>query len=89
MTFPKILWGIFWCVFCKHLLNTVAMVPHFPKALSNFSEFLYSALRMSCKQHFLNYFGKNKGYHGFLQFLSFKFIFLDKAMNSGKKCENS
>ena len=29
MTFPKILWGIFWCVFCKHLLNTVAMVTTF------------------------------------------------------------
>ena len=29
MTFPEILWGIFWCVFCKHLLNTVAMVTTF------------------------------------------------------------
>ena len=25
-TFPKILWGIFWSVFRKHLLNPVAMV---------------------------------------------------------------
>ena len=31
MTFPKILWGIFWCVFCKHLLNAVAMVTTFSK----------------------------------------------------------
>ena len=89
MTFPKILWGIFWCVFCKHLLNTVAMVTIFSKALSNFSEFLYSALRMPCKQYFLNYFGHNKEYHGLLQIFSVKFIFLDKAMNSGEKCENS
>ena len=44
---------------------------------------------MSCKQYFLNYFGQNKEYHGLLQFFSVKFIFLDKAMNSGKKCENS
>ena len=29
MTFPKILRGIFWCVFCKHLLNAVAMVTTF------------------------------------------------------------
>ena len=44
---------------------------------------------MPCKQYFLNYFGQNKGYHGLLQLFSVKFIFLDKAMNSGKKCENS
>ena len=44
---------------------------------------------MPCKQYFLNYFGQNKGYHGLLLLLSVKFIFLDKAMNSGKKCENS
>ena len=44
---------------------------------------------MPFKQYFLNYFGKNKGYHGLLQLLSVKFIFLEKAMNSGKKCENS
>ena len=43
---------------------------------------------MPCKQYFLNYFGQNKGYHGLLQLFSVKFIFLDKAMNSGKKCEN-
>ena len=85
MAFPNILWGIFWCVFCKHLLNTVAMVTTF----SNFLEFLYSALRMPCKQYFINYFGQNKEYHGLLQLFSVKFIFLDKAMNSGKKCENS
>ena len=29
MICPKILWGIFWCVFYKHLLNTVAMVTTF------------------------------------------------------------
>ena len=40
---------------------------------------------MPCKQYFLNYFGQNKGYHGLLQLFSVKFIFLDKAMNSGKK----
>ena len=39
---------------------------------------------MPCKQYFLNYFGQNKGYHGFLQLFSVKFIFLNKAMNSGK-----
>ena len=39
---------------------------------------------MPCKQYFLNYFGQNKGYHGLLQLFSVKFIFLDKAMNSGK-----
>ena len=44
---------------------------------------------MPCKELFLNYFGQNKGYHGLLQLLSVKFIFLEKAMNSGKKCENS
>ena len=44
---------------------------------------------MPCKQYFLNYFGQNKGYHGLLQLLAVKFIFLEKAMNSGKKCENS
>ena len=33
---------------------------------------------------FLNYFGQNKGYHELLQLFSVKFIFLDKAMNSGK-----
>ena len=42
---------------------------------------------MPCKQYFLNYFGQNKGYHGLLQLLSVKFIFLEKAMNSGEKCE--
>ena len=31
MTFPKILWGIVRCVFCKHLLNTIAMVNTFSK----------------------------------------------------------
>ena len=44
---------------------------------------------MPCKQYFLNYFGRNKGYHGLLQLFWVKFIFLDKAVNSGKKCENS
>ena len=44
---------------------------------------------MPCKQYFLNYFGQNKGYHGLVQLLSVKFIFLDKAMKFGKKCENS
>ena len=44
---------------------------------------------MPCKQYFLNYFGQNKGYHGRLQLFSVKFIFLDKAMNYGQKCENS
>ena len=39
---------------------------------------------MPCKQYFLNYFGQNKGYHGLLQLFSVRFIFLDKAMNSGK-----
>ena len=29
MTFPKILWGIFWFVFRNHLLNAVAMVSPF------------------------------------------------------------
>ena len=43
---------------------------------------------MPCKQYFLNYFDQNKGYHGLLQLLSVQFIFLEKAMNSGKKCEN-
>ena len=43
---------------------------------------------MPCKQYFLNYFGQNKGYHGLLQLLSVKLIFLDKAINSGEKCEN-
>ena len=89
MTFLKVLWGIFWCLFCKHLQNIVAMVTTFFKALSNFSEFLYSVLRMPCKQYFLNYFGQNKGYHGLLQLFSVNFIFLNKAMNSGKKSENS
>ena len=44
---------------------------------------------MPCKQYFLNYFGQNKGYHGLLQLFTVRFIFLDKTMNSGKKCENS
>ena len=44
---------------------------------------------MPCKQYFLNYFCQNKGYHGLLQLSSVKFIFLDKAMNSGGKFENS
>ena len=44
---------------------------------------------MPCKQYFLDYFGQNKGYHGLLQLFSVKFIFLEKAMNSGKKCEKS
>ena len=44
---------------------------------------------MPCKQYFLNYFDPNKGYHGLLQLFSVKLIFLDKAMNSGKNCENS
>ena len=44
---------------------------------------------MPCKQYFLNYFGQNKGYHGILQLFLVKFIFLNKGMNSGKKCENS
>ena len=39
---------------------------------------------MPCKQNFLNHFGQNKGYHIFFQLFSVKFIFLDKAMNSGK-----
>ena len=39
---------------------------------------------MPCKHYFLNYFGKNKGYNGFLQLISDKNIFLNKAMNSGK-----
>ena len=39
---------------------------------------------MSCMQYFLNYFGQNKEYRGLLQLFSVKFIFLDKAMNSGK-----
>ena len=46
-------------------------------------------LRKSVQFYFLNYFGQNKGYHGLLQLFSVKFIFLDKAMNSGKKYENS
>ena len=29
MTSPKIWWGIFWFVFCKHVLNTVVMVTTF------------------------------------------------------------
>ena len=29
MTFPKILWGIFWFVFRKHLLSAVAMITPF------------------------------------------------------------
>ena len=29
MTFPKILWEIFWFVFRKHLLNAVAVVAPF------------------------------------------------------------
>ena len=40
---------------------------------------------MPCKQYFLNYFGQNKGCHGLLQLFTIKFIFFDKAMNSGKK----
>ena len=40
---------------------------------------------MPCKQYFLNNFGQNKGYHGLLQLFSVKFIFFDKAMNSGEK----
>ena len=36
MTFPKILWGIFLCVFCKHLLNTVAMVTTFSQGTFQF-----------------------------------------------------
>ena len=43
---------------------------------------------MPYKQYFLNYFGQNKGYHGLLQLFAVKFIFLDKAMSSWKKCEN-
>ena len=39
---------------------------------------------MPCKQYFLNYFGQHKEYHGLLQLLSVKFIFLNKTMNSGK-----
>ena len=45
---------------------------------------IYSALRMPCMQYFLNSFGQNKEYHGLLQLFSVKFVFLDKAMNSGK-----
>ena len=36
MTFPKIIWVIFWCVFCKHLLNTVAIVTTFSKETFQF-----------------------------------------------------
>ena len=44
---------------------------------------------MPCKQYFLNYFGQNKGYHGFLQLFSVKFISSTKQWILGKKCENS
>ena len=43
---------------------------------------------MPCKQYFLNYFDQKKGYHGLLQLIVVKLLFLDKALNSGKKCEN-
>ena len=40
MTFPKILWGILWFVFCKHVLNTVVMVTTF-----SYDTFYYVKIR--------------------------------------------
>ena len=41
-------------------------------------------VKNAMQQYFLNYFGQNKGYHELLQLFTVKFIFFDKAMNSGK-----
>ena len=45
MTFPKILWEIFWCVFCEHLLNTVAMVTTFSQDTFQFFIILILCVR--------------------------------------------
>ena len=55
MTFPSNLWGIFWCVFCKHFFNTVAMVTAFFQGTFQFVIFLILCVKNALQTIFSNY----------------------------------
>ena len=84
MTLPKILWGIFWFVFRKHLLKVVAMVTRFSQYTFQFFMIYILCVKNTMHAIFSYLLWPKQRVPWILQLFSVKFIFLDKAMNSGK-----